>query len=335
MRVLRKIILYIFLGVVAFLVILLLLTIREKPEEIVYGSSFNALYAKELGLDTRKVYLAILDELGVRKLRLASHWTMVEPARDQFDFDELDFQIKEAEARGVEIILSVGRRLPRWPECHVPNWAQELSWEEQKEEIKELITAVVLRYKNSEAITYWQVENEPFLAVFAAEQCGELDEEFLAEEIALVKELDETRPVLITDSGNLGLWAPAYKAGDAFGTSVYVYFWDPEIGPFKSILPPAYYRIKNNIMRLIYGQKQTFLIELSVEPWLLQPVVDTPIETQLERMNIEKFEEIIEFAKNTRFDTQYLWGVEWWYWLKEQGEESFWFRAQELYSGEE
>ena len=326
---------FITLVVIAVLIpALYILSYRQAPESITYGSSFNVLYTKELGLDTKEVYLAILDDLGVKKMRLASQWTTVEPTQDKFDFKELDFQIKEAEKRGVEVILGVGRRLPRWPECHVPDWAKGLSWEEQKEEIRELITAVVLRYKGSGAVTHWQVENEPFLTVFAKEHCGELDEEFLKEEVALVKGLDENRPVLVTDSGNLGLWSGAYKAGDVFGTSVYVYFWDPGIGPFKSILPPAYYRIKNNLMRIMYGVKPTFLIELSVEPWLLQPVVDTPIETQLERMDIEKFKGIIEFAEDTRFDTQYLWGAEWWYWLKEHGEDSFWLHAKELYSNE-
>ena len=335
MKELRKIITYTILSIVVVFLVLSLFSIREKPEKIEYGSSFNALYARELGLDPEEVFLSILDDLGVRKLRLASHWSMVEPVRDQFDFSELDFQVKEAGLRGAEIILGVGRQLPRWPECHVPEWAQTLPWEEQKEEIKELITTVVLRYKDTDAIVLWQVENEPFLDIFAREHCGELDEAFLHEEIALVKELDPTRGILVSDSGNLGTWAGAYKAGDVFGTSVYVYFWNSEIGPFKSILPPAYYRIKSNVMWLLYGKKPTLLIELSAEPWLLQPVVDTPIETQLERMNIEKFEEIILFGEQTRFDTQYLWGAEWWYWLKEQGEESFWLRAQKLFGEEE
>lgn len=311
--------------------LLFVLSLKKEPKEITYGVSFNTLYAQELNLDWKKVYLAILDDLQVRHLRLSSHWTMVEPKQNVFNFNELDFQVNEAEKRDADIILGVGRRLPRWPECHVPEWAKDMLWEEQKLEIKELITEVVNRYKNNSSILYWQVENEPFLSVFAQEECGTLDRDFLKEEIELVRRLDPTRPILVTDSGNLGLWAGAYKLGDVFGTSVYVYFWNPEIGPFKSILPPAYYRIKNNAMTLLFGKKESLLIELSAEPWLLQPVVDTPIETQLDRMNSEKFEEIIQFAKDTRFDTQYLWGAEWWYWLKEQGEDSFWLRAKELY----
>lgn len=326
--------LFLFMSIPLVLVVgaVLLLLQKEEPRRITYGVSFNVPYAKELGIDPREAYRAVLDELGVRHLRLAAHWTMVEPARDRYDFSELDFQVQEATKRGAEVILGVGRRLPRWPECHVPPWAKELSWEEQKEELRAYITAVVERYKGYASITYWQVENEPYLEVFAREHCGALDEAFLEEEIALVRSLDGTRPILVTDSGNLGTWAGAYSKGDAFGTSVYVYFWNPEFGQFKTILPPAFYRMKENVMALFYGTKKTFLIELSLEPWLLEPVVDVPLETQYSRMDVEKFEEILNYARHTRYDTQYLWGAEWWYWLNEQGESHMWDRAKILYT---
>ena len=323
---------------ITILVILLVLTVlyaklasRPEPEKIQYGMSFNTLYAKELGLDWKETYLAILDDLGVRHFRLAAHWNLIEPEKDIWNFEELDFQVEEANKRGADVIFSVGRRLPRWPECHTPAWAIDYEWEDQKEEIREYITAVVNRYKDKENIIYWQVENEPFLEVFATEHCGMLDVDFLDEEIALVKELDPTREVLVTDSGNIGTWNGAYKRGDLFGTSVYVYLWNPEIGPFKSFLPASFYRMKAGLMSVIHGKKETLLIELSAEPWLLQPVIETPKSTQLERMSIEKFREIVQFAENTRFEKQYLWGAEWWYWLHLQGESHLWDKGKDLF----
>lgn len=319
----------IILGVLA--VAGVLLAQKPVPAHITYGLSFNTLYAEELGLDVEETYTALLDELGVRHLRLAAHWPMVEPAKDTYDFTALDFQIDEAQERGADVILAVGRRLPRWPECHVPAWAAGLSWEEQKAEIREYLTAVVERYRNRSNITYWQVENEPYLEVFAYEHCGELDEGFLHEEIALVRSLDPTRPVLVTDSGNLGTWRGAYRAGDAFGTSVYVYFWNPELGQFRTVLPAFTYRIKENLMRLAYGEKQTFLIELSAEPWLLAPVTDVPLEDQFARMDTEKFAEILAYARETRLSRQYLWGGEWWYWLKLRGHPEMWEMAEDVF----
>lgn len=304
---------------------------RTAPEQITYGVSFNTFYAQELHVDWQAVYQAILDDLGVRHLRLAAHWDVVEPEDNQWDFSAIDYQIAMAEARGATVILAVGRRLPRWPECHVPVWAQALSWDEQKNQIREYMRAVVDRYKESPAVTYWQVENEPFLEVFAYEHCGSLDVAFLDEQLALVRSLDPTRPLLVTDSGNLGTWTGPYRRGDAFGTSVYVYLWNPDIGPFKSFLPPSAYRVKTSLMELLHGPRESMLIELSVEPWLLQPIVETPIETQLERMNLQKFNEIIAFAEATRFEKQYLWGAEWWYYMKQHGHPELWERAQQLY----
>lgn len=330
----RSLITKISIGIALLCVIVVLvvsvLAYKAVPEKIEYGMSFNTFYAEELGLNPRDVYDAFLDELQVKKLRLAAHWTMVEPIRNQYDFRELDYQLQRAQEENVEVIFAVGRRLPRWPECHVPAWADALSWDEQKEEIRKYLKVVVNRYKDNSAIIYWQVENEPYLAAFAYEHCGDLDEAFLEEEIALVKSLDPMRPVLVTDSGNIGTWFGAYKNGDVFGTSMYIHLWTPELGQFRTIVPPWFYRAKENVMALLYGKKDTLLIELSAEPWLIAPLTEVDVEIQYSRMDIEKFEDIIEYAKHSRYDTQYLWGGEWWYWLKEKGHMEMWERGVEL-----
>lgn len=305
---------------------------KDIPEKIQYGMSFNTPYVLELGLDSEEVFDAFINDLGVRDFRLSAHWTLIEPLKDVYEYSWLDYQIEAVEAIEGSIIFGVGRRLPRWPECHVPAWAAGLTWEEQKEEIREYIARVVMRYKNSPAITYWQIENEPYLTVFAKEHCGEFDEAFLEEEIQLVRSLDPSRPILVTDSGNLGTWRGAYRHGDAFGTSVYVYFWNPELGQFKTILPAWYYRVKESLVQLVYGKKETFLIELAAEPWLLESVSEVPIDVQFSRMDPEKFDEIIEYAKNTRYESQYLWGGEWWYWLKERGYNEMWEKGKVLFT---
>jgi hypothetical protein len=332
MRIFKKILLTLLVALIVIGIVLAILAYKPAPESISYGMSFNTPYARELGLDWKKAYDAILDELGVRRLRLAAHWPMVEPQNGVYNFEEMDYQIKRAEEVGATVVFAVGRRLPRWPECHVPQWAQKLSQAEQQTEQLAYMTEVVNRYKDSPAIIYWQVENEPYLSLFAFEHCGPLDEEFLAAEIALVRELDSSRPILVTDSGNLGTWAGPYRHGDAFGTSVYVHFWNPELGQFRTFLPPWFYRVKERVMELWYGNKPSYLIELSAEPWLIEPVTDVPLDIQFTRMNIDKFNDILEYAKNTRYDTQYLWGAEWWYWLHLQGEDAMWQRGQELFT---
>lgn len=317
--------------IVLFSVVLVILARKEVPDTITYGMSFNTLYATELGLDWKETYDAILNELGVRHLRLAAHWPMVEPERGEYNFTELDYQMTRAEEVGAEVILAVGRRLPRWPECHIPSWLSAVPKEERQAVQLEYVRAVVERYKDSPALRIWQVENEPFLEVFAFEYCGDHDIELLDTEIDLVRELDPSHPILVTDSGNLGLWHGAYSRGDLFGTSVYVYFWNPELGQFKTLLPPAAYRIKEKINALWSGKKETMLIELSAEPWLIAPIATVPLEIQFGRMDPDKFRDILDYAKDTRLSKQYLWGAEWWYWLSKQGYPEMWELGKTLY----
>ena len=324
---------FIILLLVGFAV--LLLAQKPKPETITYGMSFNTPYARELGLEWNEVYDAFLDDLGVRHLRLAAHWPMVEPLPNVYNFTELDYQIARAEEVGAEVVFAVGRRLPRWPECHTPDWAIEMSEDKRNTAQLRYMEAVVNRYKDSPAITVWQVENEPFLSVFAFEHCGELDTDFLNREIELVRTLDPTRPILVTDSGNLGTWYGAYTRGDMFGTSVYVHFWNPELGQFRTLLHPWFYRAKDNLMGVLFGDKETVLIELSAEPWLVAPIVEVPVETQFTRMNLQKFEDILQYAEDTHYEKQYLWGAEWWYWLLLQDRPEMWNRGKQLFEGGE
>ncbi len=315
--------------------ILFLLSFRKTPSQLTYGASFSRFHSDELKLDWKKVYLALLDDLKVRDFRLSAHWPNTEPADGKFNFSELDFQMREAQKRGASVILAVGRRLPGWPECHIPAWAQKLNPEERNQKLLQYIKAVVGRYKGFNNIKYWQVENEPYFAAFSRSGCGSLDEKLLKEEIELVRQLDPGRPVLLTDSGEWGLWHKAYKNGDVFGTTMYLYVYFKQGGISQPIiypLIPAFYRIKQNIIGTLFGKKPSLVIELPAEPWLLHPIIDTPLNLQLERMGLDKFDEMIKFSSKTGFDTFYLWGAEWWYWMKEkQNHPEFWERARELF----
>ncbi len=314
---------------------LALLSIRKSPERISYGASFSVFHSRELGLDWKTVYDAILQDLGVRMFRFSAHWPLTEPEKGNFNWTELDYQIKEAETYDAQVTLAVGRRLPGWPECHEPEWVKSLSKEEKQTAILTYITEVVNRYKNSPAISTWQIENEPFLTFFSRKHCADFfDKDFLTEEIKVVRALDPSRPILITDSGELGLWYNAYSLGDEFGTSVYIYIWNQYVGPIRYPITPAFFRIKANLVQFFKGKKPISLIELSAEPWLLQSIVDTPIDTALGQMDIEKFNHVLSFAKKTSFENQYLWGAEWWFYMKEHEHPEFWEKGREIFNQE-
>lgn len=307
-----------------------LMSIRQIPDDIIYGVSFSKLHAEELELDWKEAYAVVLDDLKAEHLRLSAHWPMIEPEDGEYDFSVMDYQMSEAEKRGVDVILAVGLRTPGWPECHTPDWAIDIDIEAKREKLLAYMTKVVERYKNAPNLRFWQVENEAFLR-FATQYCDKADEDFLSKEVDLVRSLDPTHKILITDSGEFGKWYKARRYGDVFGTSVYLYIWHDILGATRYPIGPGFFRFKQNLIDFISGPKQTLLIELGAEPWLMQPIIKAPISLQLDRMGLDKFDEVIEFNRHSGFAEQYLWGAEWWYYMSKNGHPEFMERARELF----
>jgi len=302
-----------------------------QKEELEYGITFSQKQAQDLGFAWQAVYLAILNDLGVKKIRLPAYWNEIESASGQYYWDDLDWQLEQASKVQAEIVLAVGGRLPRWPECYFPDWTNGLTKVQREEAILEYIKKVVERYKSQEEITAWQVENEPFLAHFG--DCPTLDSKFLDKEIALVRSLD-SRPIIITDSGELSVWIPAARRADIFGTTMYS---DTYSKIFKSYIhypiTPGFFRLKKNLAKIFAHPKEWLVIELQAEPWGPQPYQDLSQAERDRTMNLEKFREIIEFARQAGFRQFYLWGAEWWYWEKEKNNNpAIWEEARMLFN---
>lgn len=302
----------------------------KEAENITWGINFSQKHAEGLGLDWKETYLAILDDLEVRNIKIAVHWDFIEGDEGNYYFDDLDWQIREAEKRKAEVILVIGMKTPRWPECHIPKWAEDLNKEYQQKKVLKLVEEIVLRYQDVEAIKYWQVENEPF---FSFGKCPSFDQELLKKEIDLVRSLDsQKRPIIISESGEFSFWTRAAKAGDMVGTTLYRRIWSKEFKTyFTHILTPTFYRRKAQIIEKIFDKK-VICIELQAEPWGPELLYDLSLEEQEKSMDLERFQKNIEFAKKTGFDEFYLWGTEWWYWLKiKHDKPEIWEEAKKLF----
>jgi len=317
-------------GVVLFAVLITAIYFVYVPrrEDVKYGVTFSKDYAQHLGLDWKETYLALLDDAGVKRLRLPSYWTEIENERGNYYFENLDWQIDEAEKRNIKIILTLGQKQPRWPECHIPDWAKGLNKNERQDELVKLITKVVERYRYKENIVAWQVENEPFLPYG---ECPKFDENFLDREIAAVRSLD-SRPIVISDSGELGTWYSAGKRADILGTTLYRIVWDDYFGYVHYPIASISYRLKAAIIMFITGVEKIIIIELQAEPWGPKMIIETPLEEQYKSMSLEQFRENIEYVKKVEFSEAYLWGGEWWYWLKvKHGDDQIWNEAREVF----
>lgn len=331
----KKILPVLFVFIILFLLLGGYYFLGKPPvaKDIKWGVNFSQKHTRDFGLDWRKTYTAILDDLGARRLKVAAHWDLLEPEKDEYNFEDLDWQIAEAGKRNAEILLAIGMKTPRWPECHIPNWAKGISKEEQQKEISNMLEEVVLRYKDSKFIWGWQIENEPF---FPFGECPWVDKEFLKEEIKLVKNLDSLkRPVIISDSGEGSLWITAAKFGDIAGTTMYRKVWVHQIGiyiNYNYFFPKNFYWWKAEIIKKLFD-KEVICVELQTEPWGKKLLYESPLEEQKKTMNLEQLKKNIDFAKGTGLKEFYLWGAEWMYWMKEkQNQPEIWNEVKKLFN---
>jgi len=329
----KRILKYFLLGFLIFLLLFIcyfFIGIPPRAKEIIFGVNFSQKHAESLGLDWKENYLALLDDLNVKNIKLAAHWDLIEPQKDQYYLEDLDWQIREAEKRDAKILLVIGMKSGRWPECHIPDWAKDLSKDEQQKAILKMLEQIVLNYRSSTSIDMWQVENEPF---FPFGECPWVDKKFLRKEINFVKSLDpKNRPVVISDSGEGSFWIQAARLGDIVGTTMYKKVWFHQLGIYIHYpFPPIFYWRKTQLIKKLFGKK-VIAIELQAEPWGPTLLYTSPLKEQEKTMNLEQFRQNIEFAKKTGLDTFYLWGGEWWYWMKEkQGKPEIWNEAKKLF----
>jgi beta-galactosidase GanA len=141
----KKILKYFLLTFLFFLLIfggfLAYLFIGTPPQakKIIWGVNFSQKHSENLGLNWRENYLALLDDLKVKYLKIHTHWDLLEPEKGNYNFEDLDWQIKETGKRGVKIILVIGMKSGCWPECHLPAWAKSLTKKEQQKEVLNLL----------------------------------------------------------------------------------------------------------------------------------------------------------------------------------------------------
>lgn len=303
----------------------------QPPRKITYGVTFSAPYARYLGLDPEKVLESITGEMGVRSIRIPVYWDEVESKPGVYEFSATDRFLDIVKAKNPEVVLVIGYKVPRWPECFAPTWVTKLDRSSQQERILKLLEASVSYYRNNPQISAWQVENEPLLPFG---ECQMFDEIFLKKEVELVKSLD-SRPVILTDSGELGLWIQALRYSDLMGTSLYRTVYDPRFGFFTYPFPALYYRLKAAFTQMVFAphSRGIFISELQAEPWALpdKPLINTSIDEQVGLFPLKKFQEVVHFTARTEIEKQYFWGVEWWYYMKENGHPEYWEYAKELF----
>jgi hypothetical protein len=288
----------------------------HRNDPFVLGVSFSEDYAKELGNNWQANYLALMN-IGIKNFRLMSYWNDLEPAPGKYNFTDLDWQMSEAAAHGAKVTLAIGKRQPRWPECHIPSWANALPQTQQNQQLLDFLKTVVNRYKNSSALISYQLENEDANRLFSP-FCQPFNRPLLRQELAVVKAADPNHPVDINVSNQTGIPLIG-PIGDQVGFSIYRKVY-AVLGPIHlyfsyDLVPAVWHSYRAGVVQLLF-HKTTFVHELQAEPWGPKATENMTSAEQAQSMTAEGIKQNVDYAYSTGMHTMYLWGGEWWYWRK-------------------
>lgn len=315
------------------LICLVLFYIGRPQKHVTWGITFSSIRATELGFKPQELFSTMADDLHLQKVRIPVYWSELEPEPGKFDFSSIDNLLAETDQRQIEVIIGLGKKQPRWPECHQPKWYNELNNKEQQDQaVLKMLETAVTHLKNHPSVTAWQIENEPYFQY--GPDCPPIDSKLYESELAVVKQLDN-RPIIATDSGEKGPWITAAQSGaEILGATMYREVYHDKKGKYLTYpLPWWTYNIKAGLVRLMTGANTVIGVELQAEPWLIvsDPAGTVP-EEQLKHMNGDIFQDNIAYATKVGFSENYLWGAEWWYWMQaKHGDSSMVNAAKNLF----
>lgn len=310
------------------------------------GTTFSQLQCWYLGLDYQETFRQICD-LGFDRVRLCAYWHELQPSATQFDFTKLDWLLDEAHRRGIEVVLAVGMKAPRYPEFHFPDWmrakydtttARVLDRDPAIADLTlKMLDRVVQHTRTAPTLNYWQVENEPFTHL---EITGgrTLSEAFVHQEVKLVRSRAlPGQKILLTNAITLPAAQPeddqAFRASlwlaDAVGFNVYAKVPQGASRAYLEAQPAYWKKLSTWRSELKRWGKESWIAEAQAEPWEANELV--PV-TQLEYPSSSPTQasQIVDQVQAIGFNPVLLWGCEYWYWHRKQGRDQWWLGMRQL-----
>lgn len=144
----------------------------------------------------------------------------------------------------------------------------------------------------------------------------------LQREYRLLKQLDYARPIIMSTSNGWGVPVRAPRP-DVVGFSYYLRVY--KRGKYRNTIQSPWL----HALRRLFIWKPVFIHELQLEPWGPKAIWEMDLTEQTKSMNLEQITYNIREAKRTGLYPIDLWGAEWWYWRKEQGDDSVWLTVKE------
>jgi len=302
------------------------------PLEI--GINFSHRYAKELGLQWDDAFDELVEHLKINRIRIPTYWDEIESIQGRFDWSILDQLLVKAETKAVKVLLTIGHRSPRYPECYCPAWANFLAEADFNTCLLQYLSAVISHAKQFSCIEAWQVENEP-LATRWGVGCRNIVQ-LLSAEIDVVKQEDPDRKVVLTYPNLpwvLSQHRQIMRFSDIAGVDVYDKVWFEYRGcsRYLELLKGGVFApLSLSYQRFLAEQQQKdlWVTELQAEPWGPAHNVSLGQEESRKSMSPIQLETNIKYVQDAGITRVYLWGAEWWLFQRDiYGDRSMWDTA--------
>ncbi len=270
------------------------------------GISHRPLQAEAFGLDPEAALRRAL-ALPFDVVRLGAYWNRIEPRPGVFDPRELDRALELVEGAGKRVLLAVGAvKTFGYPELFVPahrlsspipegSLVTTSSHPELAEAAQTFVRQVVERYRGRSCIWAWQVENEA-VDPLGMEHSWRLTREFVTAEVAVVRGLDPSRPILMNGFvplSTLGRVTQAWRTraeGDSLAAALEIADWVgldiySRIATFSTADHALYLdgdalpwnRVRWRWMAKMAKGRPLLVTEGQAEPWEGEPVPPDPV----------------------------------------------------------
>lgn len=312
------------------------------------GVNFSHRHAEWLGLDPDDLYRALLDDLGVRHVRISVYWDEIAPTPAALELGSLRRWLDPLQARGAKALVTVGLKAQRWPEYYPPTWltssmpmAHGADVEQHPRVVAHLllmlerVTAYLADY---DAVGAWQVENEPFLPSMRHTEAWQISPSLLAREIEVVRGSDpRSRPIVVNHSTQSRFdrrWWTALRSADRLAENIYTR--KPNRWPwpryFNLYALPVYRPALGRESRVARDLgKGLWITELQAEPWQRDDIKTLRPE-QVESISPERIRRNLALVHRAGASHVYLWGAEWWqYTAQQHGDTRYWDLARSLF----
>jgi len=262
-------------------------------------------------------------EMGFSHLRLGSYWQEVEINKGVYNFSKLEDLLNRCEKTGQKVIMNVGVKSPRWPEFYWPRYLKEKDFNNSETRKRTLlfIEKLVKTLKKYSCITHWEVENEPLDP--SGPENSTIPIDFLIEEVELVRKLD-SRPIILTlwadDLESRQLFPEVLPIADVIGLDLYYKRF------MKSDKGKSFYegpRTNDDYLREIIktSPKEVIITELQAEPW--EKDEKGYLSKNPESISPKLLENNLKRASSLGVREIILWGFEYWYYQKNQGNNKY------------